>query len=134
MCYNKRRLTRHRITSITYAIRSLYTYITIKITNIIIIKYNQYRIIQFININKILDLYREREIEERLRKQEEEARRATEEKERWGRRVSIKIVINIKYSFSFTRNILLSDKILRYRMIIPVTVVADQRPDAVRIN
>lgn len=32
--------------------------------------------------------YREREIEERLRKQEEEARKGTEEKERWGRRVS----------------------------------------------
>lgn len=34
--------------------------------------------------------HREREIEERLRKQEEEARRGTEDKEKWGpRRVSI---------------------------------------------
>lgn len=33
-----------------------------------------------------MNFYREREIEERLRKQEEEARRVAEEKERWGGR------------------------------------------------
>lgn len=38
-------------------------------------------------------VYREREIEERLRKQEEEARRAAEEKARWGRKVCHKFLL-----------------------------------------